>query len=121
MPLLVINVEYTENCKKMLKAMGTVGEKILSAAGMESTKSWVRYNGTPGDKVHELGGAPMGNDAKISYLNKWNQSHEVANLFVTDGAAFNSQSCVNPSLTFMAMTARAVHYADEQLKAGLSD
>lgn len=121
MPLLVINVEYTENCKKMLKAMGTVGEKILSAAGMESTKSWVKYDGTPGDKVHELGGAPMGNDAKISYLNKWNQSHEVANLFVTDGAAFNSQSCVNPSLTFMAMTARAVHYADEQLKAGLSD
>ena len=51
-------------------------------------------------------------------LNKWTQSHEVPNLFVTDGAAFNSQACVNPSITFMAMTARAVDYAAKQMEAG---
>ena len=74
--------------------------------------------GVAGNAIHEMGGAPMGNDPSTSYLNKWNQSHEVANLFVTDGAAYNSQSCVNPSLTFMAMTARAVDYADKHLTAG---
>jgi len=116
--LLVTDVEYTENCKKMVEDMGAVGERILLAAGMDEARRRPETNPLPGGKTHEMGGAPMGNDPKTSYLNKWNQSHDVANLFVTDGAAFNSQSCVNPSLTFMAMTARAVDYADRQLTAG---
>ncbi len=119
LPLLVTDVKYTENCLNMVNAMGPIGERILKAAGMDKvTSKTYKGGGTPGAKIHEMGGAPMGNDPKTSYLNKWNQSHEVANLFVTDGASFNSQSCVNPSLTFMAMTARAVDYADKQLKAG---
>ena len=118
LPLLVTDVEYTQNCKNMLEDMGPVGERILLAAGMDEARRRPISYRLPGGRTHEMGGAPMGNDPKTSYLNKWNQSHEVANLFVTDGAAFNSQSCVNPSLTFMAMTARAVDYADKQVKAG---
>lgn len=118
MPLLITQVEQTENCKNMAKDMGAVGERILIAAGMDEAKRNPVNLYPPGHLIHEMGGTPMGNDPKTSYLNKWNQSHEVTNLFVTDGAAFNSQSCVNPSLTFMAMTARAVDYADKQIKAG---
>jgi len=119
MALLVTSVSPTDNCKKMLKAMAAVGERILLGAGMDKVEKNERKNDViPGNAIHEMGGAPMGNDPATSYLNKWNQSHEVANLFVTDGAAYNSQSCVNPSLTFMAMTARAVDYADKQIKKG---
>jgi len=119
MALLVTSVEYTDNCKKMVKDMASVGERILYAGGMDKVKmNLSEKDGIPGNLIHEMGGAPMGNDPSTSYLNKWNQSHEVPNLFITDGAAYNSQSCVNPSLTFMAMTARAVDYADKQIKAG---
>ena len=71
-----------------------------------------------GDAIHEMGGVRMGNDPAESVLNQWNQAHDVPNLFVTDGAAFSSTSCVNPSLTFMALTARAADYAVEQLREG---
>nr|WP_235015519.1 GMC oxidoreductase [Oceanicoccus sp. KOV_DT_Chl] len=60
----------------------------------------------------------MGNDPKESVLNRWNQAHDVNNLFVTDGSCMTSSSCVNPSITYMALTARAVDYAVKQLKAG---
>jgi choline dehydrogenase-like flavoprotein len=68
--------------------------------------------------VHEMGGARMGKDPKTSVLNKYNQAHDVPNLFVTDGAAMASSASQNPSLTYMALTARAVNYAVEQLKTG---
>ncbi len=71
-----------------------------------------------GDAIHEMGTARMGNDPASSVLNRWNQAHDVPNLFVTDGACMTSSSCVNPSLTFMALTARAVDHAVKQLKAG---
>jgi choline dehydrogenase-like flavoprotein len=73
---------------------------------------------TPGTSIHEFGGARMGRDPRESVLNAQNQAHDVPNLFVTDGACMSSSSCVNPSLTFMALTARAAAYAVDQLKAG---
>ncbi|WP_420384613.1 GMC oxidoreductase [Novosphingobium sp.] len=74
--------------------------------------------GAGGTAIHEMGGARMGHDPKTSVLNKWSQAHDVANLFVTDGAQMSSSACQNPSLTYMALTARACDYAVGQLKAG---
>jgi choline dehydrogenase-like flavoprotein len=68
--------------------------------------------------IHEMGTARMGKDPKTSVLNKWNQMHDVPNVFVTDGACMTSIACVNPSLTFMALTARAAEYAVSELKKG---
>ena len=65
-----------------------------------------------------MGTARMGKDPKTSVLNKWNQVHEVPNVFVTDGASMTSAACVNPSLTYMALTARAANHAVEELKKG---
>jgi choline dehydrogenase-like flavoprotein len=72
----------------------------------------------PGLDIHEMGGARMGADPKTSVLNKWNQMHAVKNVFVTDGACMTSTSTQNPSLTYMALTARAVDYAVKEMKKG---
>lgn len=93
------------------------GERMLRAAGLTNVSSERREH-VPGDAIHEMGGARMGADPRQSVLNKWSQAHDAANLFVTDGAQMPSISCVNPSLTFMAFTARAADYAVKQLKAG---
>ncbi|WP_338027461.1 GMC family oxidoreductase [Colwellia maritima] len=116
MPLLVMDVAIKENEKAMIKDMTESAIEMLEAAGLKDIKGF-EGEAPPGGAIHEMGGACMGRDVKTSYLNKWNQCHEVANLFVTDGSAFPSISCVNPSITFMAFTARAVDYADKQLSA----
>ena len=72
----------------------------------------------PGLDIHEVGGARMGKDHKTSLLNKWNQLHACPNVFVTDGACMTSTSTQNPSLTFMALTARAANYAVSEFKKG---
>jgi choline dehydrogenase-like flavoprotein len=72
----------------------------------------------PGLGIHEMGTARMGHDPKTSVLNQWNQAHEVANLFITDGSAMTSSGCQNPSLTYMALSARAADYAVKQMKEG---
>ena len=115
MPILVTDVTYKENEKNMVDDMTKTAVEILTAAGLEDIKGFEGY-APPGGAIHEMGGCCMGDSAKNSYLNKWNQCHDVPNLFVTDGAAFSSTSCVNPSITFMAFTARAVDYADKQIK-----
>ncbi|MGJ8691640.1 MAG: GMC oxidoreductase [Thalassotalea sp.] len=117
MPILVTNVAFDNNAKKMKADMKNAAVEMLTQAGLTDVQGYANEM-TPGSIIHEMGGACMGVDPKTSYLNKWNQSHEVNNLFVTDGAAFSSVSCVNPSITFMALTARAVDYADQQIKAG---
>jgi choline dehydrogenase-like flavoprotein len=78
------------------------------------------YNdvGGPGLGIHEMGTARMGRDPKTSVLNKWNQVHDVKNVFVTDGACMTSSACQNPSLTYMALTARAADFAVKELKKG---
>jgi len=72
----------------------------------------------PGLDIHEMGGARMGNDPKTSLLDKWNALHHCKNVFVTDGASMVSTSTQNPSLTFMALTARAANHAIEELRKG---
>jgi len=74
--------------------------------------------GHGGTAIHEMGGARMGWDPETSVLNRWSQSHDVANLFVTDGAQMSSSACQNPSLTYMALTARACDAAVKMLKEG---
>jgi choline dehydrogenase-like flavoprotein len=116
-PLMRFDVKFGDNEIKMMNDAQVEGEKMLRAAGLKNVYS---YHGEhiPGDAIHEMGGARMGADPRKSVLNKWSQAHDAANLFVTDGAQMPSISCVNPSLTFMAFTARAADFAVKQLKAG---
>jgi choline dehydrogenase-like flavoprotein len=101
---LAIHRDMTESAAEMLEA---VGAKDIALRTKPSV---------PGNTNHEMGGARMGRDKRTSVLNKWNQTHEVTNLFVTDGACMSSSSCVNPSLTYMAITARAVSHAVDALR-----
>jgi choline dehydrogenase-like flavoprotein len=115
LPLQVFDAEFKENERKMRIDMVNDAMEMLEAAGLKNIKpnNGVSY---PGMAIHEMGTARMGRDAKTSVLNKWNQIHAVKNVFVTDGSAMTSASCVNPSLTYMALTARAANYAVAQLK-----
>lgn len=117
-PQLHFNVRWGENERKMRVAMQNDAVAMLKAAGAVDVEGFARET-TPGICIHEMGGARMGNDPSESVLNKHNQCHDVANVFVTDGAAFASIACQNPSLTFMALTARAVDYAAQQMKEGI--
>ncbi len=116
-PLPVISMEYGENEKKMRTDMQQSAEDMLEAANLD----WVNkfdYGMMPGSVIHEMGTARMGHDPKTSVLNQWNQSHDIKNLFVTDGSCMASSPCQNPSLTYMALTARACDYAVKELKKG---
>ena len=116
-PLMRFDVTFRENEIRMMDDARTEGEAMLRKAGLLNVTS-SRSEHVPGDAIHEMGGARMGADPRQSVLNKWSQAHDASNLFVTDGAQMTSVSCVNPSLTFMALTARATDYAVKQLKAG---
>jgi choline dehydrogenase-like flavoprotein len=112
---VVFNAELRENEKKMRIDMANDAKEMLEASGLKNVKSF--DNGSfPGMAIHEMGTARMGRDPKTSVLNAHNQVHAVKNVFVTDGACMTSASCVNPSLTYMALTARAVDFAVEELK-----
>lgn len=117
LPLMRFDVTFRDNELRMMADAREQGEKMLRAAGLTNIESKVKEH-VPGDAIHEMGGARMGDDPRASVLNKWSQAHDASNLFVTDGAQMASISCVNPSLTFMALTARAVDYAVKGLKAG---
>ncbi|NKJ44152.1 GMC family oxidoreductase [Novosphingobium sp. SG720] len=91
--------------------------EMLTAAGGQVIMGFDRP-GAGGTAIHEMGGARMGNDPATSVLNKWSQAHDVANLFVTDGAQMSSSACQNPSLTYMALTARAADAAVGMLREG---
>jgi len=116
-PLMRFDVTFRDNEIKMMNDAQVEGEKMLRAAGLTNVVSWHGEH-VPGDAIHEMGGARMGDDPRRSVLNKWSQAHDAANLYVTDGAQMASISCVNPSLTFMALTARAANHAVKQLAAG---
>ncbi|MEZ0497491.1 GMC oxidoreductase [Sphingomonas sp. IW22] len=117
-PLLRFDMRFRDNEIKMMDDAQAQGEIMLRQAGLQNVRSW-RGQHIPGEAIHEMGGARMGHDPATSVLNKWNQAHDAPNLFVTDGAQMASVSCVNPSLTFMAMTARAADHAVNQMKAGM--
>jgi choline dehydrogenase-like flavoprotein len=109
-PQVSFDFEIRANERKMGEDAARQAESMLKAAGAERTfKVDLKYVG--GDAIHEMGGARMGHDPRESVLNAWNQAHDVPNLFVTDGSCMTSSSCVNPSITYMALTARAVNYA----------
>ena len=95
------------------------GIEMLEKAGYKNIQHTAPEDYVFGDGIHEMGTACMGKDPKTSVLNKWNACHDVPNLFVTDGSFMSSSGCQNPSLTYMAFTARAAHYAVEQMKKGI--
>ncbi len=120
MPQLHIECDLSENDWKMFEDIADTCAEILEGIGVkditkkiEAKKDW-----HPGLAIHEMGTARMGKDPKTSVLNGWNQAHDVPNLFVTDGSSMASCASQNPSLTYMALTARAADYAVQQLKLG---
>ncbi|MEI6088695.1 MAG: GMC oxidoreductase, partial [Bacteroidota bacterium] len=115
MNVLAIDCELRENEKKMRKDCVDDAIEMLTAAGVKDVKGH-DGDGTPGKGIHEMGTARMGRDRKSSVLNGNNQVWDAPNVFVTDGAFMTSSSCVNPSLTYMAFTARAAAFAVEELK-----
>ncbi len=115
MPVVVFDVTLRENEKKMRIDMANDAKEMLEAAGLKDVKTYDRGS-YPGMAIHEMGCARMGRDPKTSVLNGNNQIHAVKNVFVTDGSCMTSASCVNPSLTYMALTARAVDFAVAEKK-----
>ena len=115
MPALKINMSYGENERAMQKEATAAIADIFEAVGYKKYQI-IPIHGRPGEAIHENGGARMGKDPKTSVLNAFNQLHDVPNLFVTDGAAMASSSSANPSLTYMALTARACAHAVDELK-----
>jgi choline dehydrogenase-like flavoprotein len=114
---LSVDAEFRENEKAMNRDMTVAISEILDAAGCKD----IRVTGAmsfPGNANHEMGTARMGRDPRTSVLNGFNQMHEVKNVFITDGSFMASGGCANPSLTYMAMTARAANYAVAELKKG---
>lgn len=119
LPTLLFDTEFKENEYKMRKDMKADAVEMLEAAGVKNVKSYdnPKQHGI-GLGIHEMGTARMGKDPKTSVLNKYNQVHACKNVFVTDGSFMTSAACVNPSLTYMAFTARAADYAVQEMKKG---
>ena len=115
-PMIVFDAAFGENELTMRKDMMASAVEMLEAAGFKNVTGFNRTDTHPGLGIHDMGTARMGRDSKTSVLNKFNQVHDCKNVFVTDGAAMVSSSCVNPSITYMAMTARAANHAVEELK-----
>jgi len=117
-PSLHIDCRWSDNELAIHRDMNVAAAELLEAAGATQIEPSTSGPSTPGGTNHEMGTARMGRDPRTSVLNGWNQTWDVPNLFVTDGAAMTSSGCQNPSLTYMALTARACHYAVERLKRG---
>ncbi len=116
MPIVVFDAAYGENEKKMRVDMMNDAAEMLEAAGAKNVNPYNDESKAPGIGIHEMGTARMGTDPKNSVLNKHNQVWGAENVYVTDGACMTSASCVNPSLTYMALTARAADHAVSELK-----
>ncbi len=116
-PILNLSMEYGENEQKMRRDMQATAVEMLEAAGLEGVNAFDNGH-PPGFVIHEMGTARMGKDPKTSVLNKWNQAHDIPNLFVTDGSCMVSSPPQNPSLTYMALTARACDYAVKAMGRG---
>ena len=117
LPIVNIDFSFRENEHNMMKDIQATCGEMLSKAGFKNIDMF-KYHMAPGSTIHEMGTARMGRDAKTSVLNGNNQLHEVKNVFVTDGSCMASSACQNPSLTYMALTARACDYAVSEMKKG---
>jgi len=116
-PVLNIHMTYGENEMAMVKDMADSAAEMLEAAGAKNVRKTLRPS-VPGWAIHEVGIARMGNDPRTSVLNQFQQSHDVKNLFVCDGAGFTSSACQNPTLTIMALCVRSMDYLMREMKAG---
>lgn len=114
-PALRIDMTYSSNETAMRKDMSTTLAEMLEATGHSNVRE-VPVDPIPGSAIHEMGGARMGRDPKTSVLNAYNQTHDIPNLLITDGSAMSSSACANPSLTYMALTARACAHIVDELK-----
>ncbi len=112
-----ITCKWQDNEWALFKDAQATAAEMLEAAGAKEV-TLRNAPSAPGECIHEMGSARMGNDPKTSALNRWNQAHDIKNLFITDGSFMVSSACQNPSLTYMAMTARACDYAVNQMKRG---
>ena len=117
LPVLAMDAEIKDNEKKMRKDIVAEAKAMLEIAGVKDVKTH-DFGHNVGDGIHEMGTARMGRDPKTSVLNMHNQVWDAKNVFVTDGAMMTSAACQNPSLTYMAMTARAANFAVDELKKG---
>jgi choline dehydrogenase-like flavoprotein len=117
LPIMHMDVSYDDNDDKMVKDFIEQFTEMYTKAGFKNIRTRDSKQ-APGLDIHEMGGVRMGADPKTSMLNKWNQMHAVKNVFVTDGACMTSTSTQNPSLTYMALTARAVDYAVKEMRKG---
>ncbi len=115
LPTVVFDVKFRENERLMQKDMANDAAEMLEAAGLKNVNTYDNRS-LPGGAIHEVGGVRMGRDPKTSMLNGNSQLWAAKNVFVTDGASFTSVACQNPSLTFMALTARAADFAVKELK-----
>jgi choline dehydrogenase-like flavoprotein len=114
-PTLAIDCEFKENEKAINRQIKSDAVEMLEKAGVKDIVGFDNEH-EPGYGIHEMGTARMGRDPRTSVLNGTNQIHAAKNVFVTDGACMTSSSCVNPSLTYMALTARAANHAISELK-----
>ena len=116
-PLVKIDFSFRENENKMMDDIQATAADMLSKAGFKDVDAF-KYHSLPGSTVHEMGTARMGKDPRTSVLNRYNQLHDVKNVFITDGSFMTSSAAQNPSLTYMAFTARACAFAVEEMKKG---
>jgi choline dehydrogenase-like flavoprotein len=114
-PVLRISAAFGDNEKRMVKDMADTAVEMLEAVGAEDIQRREELS-APGLAIHEVGTARMGLDPKTSVLNRWQQAHDVKNLFVMDGACYPGAACQNPTLTIMALAARACDYLVEQYR-----
>ena len=116
-PMLRMSVDFDDNDMKMVQDFYTEMSEMLDKAGFTNIKTSDTHR-HPGSENHEMGGVRMGKDPKTSLLNQWNQMHSCPNVIVTDGACMTSTATQNPSLTYMALTARAVDHAVKEMRKG---
>lgn len=120
-PLPVIDAEHGANERAMMREAARDAAAMLAAAGCTDITPWEEagaYLTPPGDRIHEMGTARMGRDPATSVFNGWGQAHEVPNLFASDGAVMTSSASMNPSLTYMALSARTANHAADLLEQG---
>lgn len=118
LPLVHIDMTQRDNERRIAERANRDAMQMLTAAGFQDVKPLYPEVAPPGNSIHEMGTARMGHDPATSVLNRHNQAHDVANLFITDGSCMTSSGTVNPSLTYMALSARAAHFAADRLGAG---
>ena len=119
LPAPRLSATHRENERMLLEAASADGLEMLEAAGVTDIEVSPVEPSTPGNRIHEMGTARMGRDPATSVLNGWCQSHDVPNLFITDGSAMTSSAVQNPSITYMALSARAAHHAADLKQQGV--